>query len=140
MQRTTLESSLLIFLTFQMVVTIFILSSSNVEFTLFGADFEAYAVFGSLILLNCYLIYKMFKPNIFALVLGVILYGIYIFELTWSTGLFAFSLGFQVNFNLFEYNGINVSLNLSNLVLLIMFAIALQERLSLKKSSECKHA
>jgi hypothetical protein len=82
----------------------------------------------------------MFKPNIFTLALGVILYGIYIFELTWSTGLFAFSLGFQVNFYLFEYNGINVSLNLGNLVLLIMFAIALQERLSLNKSSECKPA
>jgi hypothetical protein len=140
MQRTILESSLFIFLTFQMVITIFILISSNVEFTLFGADFEAYAIFGSLILLNCYLIYKMFKPNVFALTLGVILFGIYIFELTWSAGLFAFSLGFQVNFYLFEYNGINVSLNLGNLVLFIMFAIALQERLSLNKSSGCKHA
>jgi hypothetical protein len=82
----------------------------------------------------------MFKPNVFALTLGVILFGIYIFELTWSAGLFAFSLGFQVNFYLFEYNGINVSLNLGNLVLFIMFAIALQERLSLNKSSGCKHA
>jgi hypothetical protein len=140
MKRTTLESSLLIFLIFQMVVTIFILSSSNSEFTLFGAAFEAYAVFITLLLLNCYLIYKMFKPNVIVLTLGVILYGIYIFELTWSTGLFAFSLGIQVNFYLFEFNGINFSLNLGNLVLLIMFAIALQERLSLNKSSECKQA
>ncbi len=140
MQRTTLETSLLVFLIFQMVVTIFILSSSSSEFTLYGEAFEAYAVFVSLLLLNCYLIYKMFKPNVIALLLGVILYGIYIFELTWSTGLFAFNLGIEISFYLFEFNDIGVNLNLGNLLLLIMFAIALQERLSVNKSSECKLA
>jgi hypothetical protein len=140
MQRTTLETSLLVFLIFQMIVTIFLLSSSSSEFTLFGEALEAYAVFIFFVLLNCYLIFKMFKPNVRALLLGVILYGIYIFELTWSTGLFAFNLGIEIKFYLFEFNGINVSLNLGNLLLLIMFAIALQERLSVNKSSECKPA
>lgn len=140
MQRTTLETTLLVFLTFQMLVSIFVLTSSSAEFTLFGDNFEAYGIFISLLFLNCYLIFKLVKPSVAALILGAILYGIYIFEVTWSTGLFAFSLGIQINFFLFEIDGINVSLNLGNLISLVLFVIALKERLSVAKTEEGKPA